>query len=259
MAQALLRRRPTLFLNAKLIDGEGRRARRGRRRPRRGQHGSPQVGSTADWGENPNGNQRVIDLKGKTLHAGPHRGPLPHLVLGRPRASGPRPQAARRALDDLRGQERRARAALRLHVGRQRRRAAPRRRDDPRRDRPGHHPGPAHGRLRAATSARRAGMLDWNPSFWKLGMEGLAIFADGVDEVRKAVRQNIQEGARRHQAVRHRRGPARGAGHPARGDDVLPRGDPGRRARGAHTQPPGRGARARQRRRQALRRGRAST
>jgi imidazolonepropionase-like amidohydrolase len=39
-----------------------------------------------------------------------------------------------------------------------------------------------------------AGMLDWNPSFWKLGMDGLAIFADGVDEVRKAVRQNIREG-----------------------------------------------------------------
>ncbi len=37
-------------------------------------------------------------------------------------------------------------------------------------------------------------MLDWNPSFWRLGMEGLAIFADGVDEVRKAVRQNIKEG-----------------------------------------------------------------
>src|SRR5436309_2605336 len=37
-------------------------------------------------------------------------------------------------------------------------------------------------------------MLDWNPSFWRLGMEGLAIFADGVDEVRKAVRQNIREG-----------------------------------------------------------------
>jgi imidazolonepropionase-like amidohydrolase len=38
-------------------------------------------------------------------------------------------------------------------------------------------------------------MLDWNPSFWKLGMDGLAIFADGIDEVRRAVRQNIKEGA----------------------------------------------------------------
>ena len=49
----------------------------------------------------------------------------------------------------------------------------------------------ASGRDICATS----GMLDWNPSFWKLGMDGLAIFADGVDEVRKAVRQNIHEGA----------------------------------------------------------------
>ena len=54
-------------------------------------------------------------------------------------------------------------------------------------------PGPrmaASGRDICATS----GMLDWNPSFWQLGMEGLAIFADGVEEVRKAVRQNIREG-----------------------------------------------------------------
>ncbi len=54
-------------------------------------------------------------------------------------------------------------------------------------------PGPrmaASGRDICATS----GMLDWNPSFWKLGMDGLAIFADGVEEVRKAVRQNIREG-----------------------------------------------------------------
>ena len=54
-------------------------------------------------------------------------------------------------------------------------------------------PGPrmaASGRDICATS----GMLDWNPSFWKLGMDGLAIFADGVEEVRKAVRINIKEG-----------------------------------------------------------------
>ncbi len=48
----------------------------------------------------------------------------------------------------------------------------------------------ASGRDICATS----GMLDWNPSFWQLGMDGLAIFADGVDEVRKAVRMNIREG-----------------------------------------------------------------
>jgi len=39
------------------------------------------------------------------------------------------------------------------------------------------------------------GMLDWNGSWLKLGMEGLGIFADGVDECRKAARQVIKEGA----------------------------------------------------------------
>src|SRR6266702_8250850 len=69
MAQALLEEAPPLFLNAKLIDGYG---------------GTPvedgavrvednmitHVGRTADWGENPDGNQRVIDLKGKALLPG---------------------------------------------------------------------------------------------------------------------------------------------------------------------------------------------
>jgi imidazolonepropionase-like amidohydrolase len=40
-----------------------------------------------------------------------------------------------------------------------------------------------------------AGMLDWNGSWLKLGMEGLGIFADGVDECRKAARLVIKEGA----------------------------------------------------------------
>ncbi|MBM3458267.1 MAG: amidohydrolase family protein [Armatimonadetes bacterium] len=39
------------------------------------------------------------------------------------------------------------------------------------------------------------GMLDWNGSWLKLGMEGLGIFADGVDECRKAARSVIKEGA----------------------------------------------------------------
>jgi imidazolonepropionase-like amidohydrolase len=39
------------------------------------------------------------------------------------------------------------------------------------------------------------GMLDWNGSWLKLGMEGLGIFADGVDECRKAARMVIKEGA----------------------------------------------------------------
>jgi imidazolonepropionase-like amidohydrolase len=40
-----------------------------------------------------------------------------------------------------------------------------------------------------------AGMLDWNGSWLKLGMEGLGIFADGVEECRKAARIVIKEGA----------------------------------------------------------------
>ena len=69
MAQAFLEEAPTLFINAKLIDGIG---------------GEPvadgavrvegnritHVGRTADWGENPDGNNRVVDLKGKTLLPG---------------------------------------------------------------------------------------------------------------------------------------------------------------------------------------------
>lgn len=39
------------------------------------------------------------------------------------------------------------------------------------------------------------GMLDWNGSWLKLGMEGLGIFADGVEECRKAARVVIKEGA----------------------------------------------------------------
>jgi len=40
-----------------------------------------------------------------------------------------------------------------------------------------------------------AGMLDWNGSWLRLGMEGLDLFADGVDECRKATRQVLKEGA----------------------------------------------------------------
>ncbi len=55
-------------------------------------------------------------------------------------------------------------------------------------------PGPrllAAGRDICATG----GMLDWNGSWLKLGMEGLGIFADGVEECRKAARTVIKEGA----------------------------------------------------------------
>src|SRR2546422_974741 len=164
MAQALLEDAPTLFLNAQLIDGYG---------------GPPvedgavrvednkitHVGRTADWGENPDGNQRVIDLRGKAL--------LPGLTEGH------------------------------FHI-----------------------------------------------SFW------------GVRELRRRSRGGAEGcppehpgGLRRNQDVRARRRPAaRAAGPPAGGDDVLPGGDPGPGPGGAHAQPADRGARARQRRRQALRR-----
>src|SRR5918911_719442 len=69
MAQALLEDAPTLFVNAKLIDGNG---------------GDPvedgavrfegnritHVGRTSDFGESPNGDNRVVDLRGKTLMPG---------------------------------------------------------------------------------------------------------------------------------------------------------------------------------------------
>ncbi len=58
----------------------------------------------------------------------------------------------------------------------------------------GLYPGPrllAAGRDICATGA----MADWNPSYLKLGMEGLALIANGVDEVRAAVRRVIKDGA----------------------------------------------------------------
>lgn len=58
----------------------------------------------------------------------------------------------------------------------------------------GLYPGPrllAAGRDICATGA----MVDWNPSYLKLGMEGLALIADGPEQVRAAVRRVIKEGA----------------------------------------------------------------
>ncbi len=39
------------------------------------------------------------------------------------------------------------------------------------------------------------GMSDWNPSYLKLGMDGLALIADGADQIRIAVRRSIKDGA----------------------------------------------------------------
>jgi imidazolonepropionase-like amidohydrolase len=192
MAQAFLEEAPTLFVNARLIDGNG---------------GGPvedgavrvegnritHVGRTADWGENPDGNNRVVDLKGKALMPGLTEGhfhisfwgvrELPDLDLKLP-AELSTIYAVKNAELALRCGYTSAASAGALH-----------RVDVTIRDaiEEGIIAGPrlaASGRDICATS----GMLDWNPSFWRLGMEGLAIFADGVDEVRKAVRQNIKEG-----------------------------------------------------------------
>jgi len=55
-------------------------------------------------------------------------------------------------------------------------------------------PGP---RLLAAGRdlCQTGGMLDWNPSWLKLGMDGLGVFADDPWAVRKAVRQMVKDGA----------------------------------------------------------------
>jgi imidazolonepropionase-like amidohydrolase len=55
-------------------------------------------------------------------------------------------------------------------------------------------PGP---RLLAAGRdlCQTGGMLDWNPSWLQLGMEGLGVFVDDPWAVRKAVRQMVKDGA----------------------------------------------------------------
>lgn len=183
---------PTLFLNARLVDGHG---------------GDPvpdgcvqiegttitRVGRRADFAESPNGNFRVVDLEGRTLMPGLVEGhfhcsfwgvrELPDLDLKLP--------AERTTVYAVKNLE----LALRCGYTSVASAGALHRIDVTLRDmvEEGVIPGPrmaASGRDICATS----GMLDWNPSFWKLGMDGLSIFADGVDEVRRAVRQNIKEG-----------------------------------------------------------------
>jgi imidazolonepropionase-like amidohydrolase len=184
---------PTLFVNARLIDGEGGEPVENAAVKVEGKH-IVRVGRTPDFGESPNGDQRVVDLQGKTLMPGLVEGhfhisfwgvrELPDLDLKLP-AERTTVYAVKNAELALRCGYTAVASAGALH-----------RIDVTIRDmvNQGIIPGPrmaASGRDICATS----GMLDWNPSFWKLGMDGLSIFADGVDEVRKACRQNIREGA----------------------------------------------------------------
>jgi imidazolonepropionase-like amidohydrolase len=183
---------PTLFLNATLIDGNGGKPIKKAAVLAEGTK-IAKVGKTADFGESPNGNMRVVDIAGKTLMPGLIEGhfhisfwgvrELPDLDLKLP-AERTTVYAVKNAELALRCGYTGVASAGALH-----------RIDVTIRDMvdEGVIPGPrmaASGRDICATS----GMLDWNPSFWKLGMDGLAIFADGVEEVRKAVRLNIREG-----------------------------------------------------------------
>ena len=184
---------PTLFVNARLIDGEGGEPVENAAVKVEGKRITA-IGRTPDFGDSPNGNLRVVDLAGKTLMPGLIEGhfhisfwgvrELPDLDLKLP-AERTTVYAVKNAELALRCGYTAVSSAGALH-----------RIDVTIRDmvNEGIIAGPrmaASGRDICATS----GMLDWNPSFWKLGMDGLSIFADGVDEVRKAVRQNIREGA----------------------------------------------------------------
>ena len=125
-----------------------RRADRGRRRQDRGQpdhRGRPDAGLRRE----PERQYARGRPRREDPHAGADRGSLPHLVLGRARAARSRSQAARGADDGLRGQKRRAGAALRVHRRGERRRSPPDRRDDPRHGQGRRDPGPAHGGLGA--------------------------------------------------------------------------------------------------------------
>ncbi len=184
---------PTLFRNCRLIDGHGGKPVENAAVKVEGNMITA-VGRSQDFGESPNGNMRVVDLEGKTLMPGLIEGhfhisfwgvrELQDLDLKLP-AERTTVYAVKNAELALRCGYTGVASAGALH-----------RIDVTIRDmiKEGVVAGPrmaASGRDICATS----GMLDWNPPFWKLGMDGLAIFADGVDEVRKAVRQNIREGA----------------------------------------------------------------
>lgn len=182
---------PTLFINALLFDGTGADPRPNSALMVEGNR-ITKIGSTADFGSGGSQGARVIDCGGRFLMPGmvdahfhisyANIRELPDLDLRCP------PEettiwAVKNAELILRHGFTSGRSAGSLH------RVDVAMRDAINR---GLIPGPrllASGRDICPTS----GMLDWNPSYWKLGMEGLAIFADGVEECRKAARMMIKE------------------------------------------------------------------
>ncbi|MSO57619.1 MAG: amidohydrolase family protein [Thermoleophilia bacterium] len=191
---ALPRREPpTLFLNATLIDGKGGTPVKDAAVRVEGNR-ITNVGRTSDWGADANGNQRTVDLQGKTL--------MPGMVEAHIHVS----YWGAKDLQDLDLKlapenstvyaVKNCELMLRCGFTSGSSAGAVHRVDVTVRNliNEGVIPGPrllAAGRDICGTS----GMLDWNPSFWKLGMDGLGIFADGVEEVRKAVRTVIRDGA----------------------------------------------------------------
>jgi imidazolonepropionase-like amidohydrolase len=189
----VLTQAPTLFLNARLIDGNGGDPVEGAAVQVEGNR-ITLVGRTSDFPPNPDGNRRVIDLGGKTL--------MPGLVEAHSHVS----YWGAKDLPDLDLKlapenstiyaVKNCELMLRCGFTAASSAGAVHRVDVTIRDaiNDGIIPGP---RLMAAGRdiCGTGGMLDWNPSFWKLGMDGLGIFADGVDEVRKAVRSVIRDGA----------------------------------------------------------------
>ncbi len=107
-------------------------------------------------------------------------------------------------------------------------------------------PGP-----RLAASGREicgvGGLMDWNPDFRKIGMEGLVLLVNGPDEARAAVRKLVKDGVewvktypdRRRRRPGHQRPPH--ALHDVRGDARRRRDGPQPRAEGDRPLPGDRG------------------
>jgi imidazolonepropionase-like amidohydrolase len=189
----LLEEAPTLFLNATLIDGNGGDPVPGSAVRVEGNR-ITNVGKTSDFPENPNGNQRVVDLEGKTLMPGMVEAHIHISYWG----AKDLPDLDLKLSSEIATVYGVKNAELLLRCGFTAGASAGSvgRVDVTVRDliNEGVIPGPrilAAGRDICGTS----GMLDWNPAYWKLGMDGLGIFADGIDEVRKAVRSVIKENA----------------------------------------------------------------